>query len=142
MPQLWRAIRNLLPCVIWLVHLVFVGVRLDGGVPVFCCSRWVNKFCTVEASPGAIASGFNASSATACCGSKKHTTLSIAWERLEGGNSAEAVKVDGGRPVLCPRRMVTSLHNEVNAFLTQRVIVELALIMTFPFVAAIDHRDA
>ena len=142
MPQLWRATRNLLPCGIGLVHLVFVGARLDGGVPVFCCSRLVNKFCTVEASPGAVASGFNASSAAACCGSKKQTTWSIAWARLEGGESAEAVKVDGERPVLCPRGMVTSLHNEVSAFLTQRVMVELALIITFPSVAAIDQRDA
>ena len=60
----------------------------------------------------------------------------------EGGKSAEAVKVDGGRPVLCPRGMVTSLHNEVSAFLTQRVIMELALIIAFPSVAAIDQRDA
>ena len=50
--------------------------------------------------------------------------------------------VDGERTVLCPRGVVISLHNEVSAFLTQRVIVELALIITFPSVAAIDHRDA
>ena len=142
MPQLWRATRNLLPCGIGLVHLVFVGVRLDDGVPVFCCSRLVNKFCTVEVSPGAVALGFNASSAAACCGSKKQTTWSIAWARLEGGESTEAVAVDGKRSVLCPRGMVTSLHSVVSAVLTQRVMVELALIITFPSVAAIDHRDA
>ena len=102
----------------------------------------MSGFCTLEASTGAVASGFKASSAAACCGSKKQTTWSSAWARLEGGESAEAVMVDGERPVLCPRGMVTSLHNEVSAFLTQRVIVELALIMTFPSVAAIDHRDA
>ena len=142
MPQLWRATRNLLPCGMGLVHLVFVGARLDGGVPVFCCSRLVNKFCTVEASPGAVASGFNASSAAACCGSKKQTTWSSAWARLEGGESTEAVAVDGRRSVLCPGGMVTSLHSVVSAVLTQRVMVELALIITFPSVAAIDHRDA
>ena len=172
MPQLWRATRNLLPCGMGLFHLVFVGARLGGGVPVVCCSRLVKRFCTVEASPGAVASGFNASSAAVCCGSKKQTTWSIAWARLEGGASAEAFKVDGERPVLCPRGMVTSLHSEVSAFLTQRVMVdgeppvlcprgkvtslhnvvsafltqrvmvELALIITFPSVAAIDIRDA
>ena len=74
MPQLWMATRNLLHCGIRSVHLVFVGVRLDDGVPDFCCSRFVNEFCTLEASPGAIASGFRASSAAACIGSRKQTT--------------------------------------------------------------------
>ena len=142
MPLLWRATRSLLPCGIALVHLVFVGARLVGGVPIFCCSRLVSKFCTVEASPGALASGFNASNAAACCGSRTQTTSSSAWARLEGGDSAEAAAVGGKRSVLCPRGMVTSLHSVVSAVPTQRVMVELALIMTFPFVAAIDQRDA
>ena len=45
-------------------------------------------------------------------------------------------------PMLCPRGIVISLHKEVSAFLTQRVIVELALIITFPSVAAMAHLDA
>ena len=61
---------------------------------------------------------------------------------LPGGVSAGAVGIDEGRPVLCHRGVVISLHREVSAFLTQRVIVELALIITFPSVAAMDHRDA
>ena len=50
--------------------------------------------------------------------------------------------MDDESPVLCPRGFVISLHKEVSAFITQRVIVELALIMTLPSVAAINHRDA
>ena len=142
MPQLWRATRSLLPCGIALVHLVFAGARLVGGVPIFCCSRLVSRFCTMEASPGAVASGFSASNAAACCGSRRQTTWSSAWARLEGVDGAEAAAVGGRRSVLCPRGMVTSLHSVVSAVLTQRVMVELALIMTFPSVAAIDQRDA
>ena len=50
--------------------------------------------------------------------------------------------MDDESPVLCPRGVVISLHKEVSAFLTHRVIVELALIITFPSVAAMAHRDA
>ena len=57
----------------------------------------------------------------------------VSAQRLLGGMLGALCCVPGG---------VISLHNEVSAFLTQRVIMELALIMTFPSVAAIDHRDA
>ena len=55
---------------------------------------------------------------------------------------AEAAAVGGRLSALCPKGMATSLHSVVSAVLTQRVMVELALIMTFPSVAAIDQRDA
>ena len=142
MPQLWRATRNLLLCDMGSVHLLFAGVRLDVMVFDLCCRRLVNRFCIFAASTGAVASGFRASSAEACIGSRMLTTWSIASDRLEGGVSIEAVGMGDESPVLCPRGVVISLHKEVSAFLTQRVIVELALIITFPSVAAMAHLDA
>ena len=59
-----------------------------------------------------------------------------------GGDGAEAAAVGGRRSALCPKGIATSLRSVVSAVLTQRVMVELALIMTFPSVAAIDQRDA
>ena len=55
---------------------------------------------------------------------------------------AEAAAVGGRLSALCPKGMVISVHRVVSAVLTQRVMVELVLIMTFPSVAAIDQRDA
>ena len=73
---------------------------------------------------------------------QKTNNLIVASDRLEGGFSIEAVGMDDESPVFCPRGVVISLHREVSAFLTHRVIVELALIITFPSVAAMAHRDA
>ena len=124
------------------IHLLFVDVRLGVMVLDVCCKTLVNRFCIFAASPGAVASGFRASSAEVCIGSRKLTTWSIASDKLEGGVSIEAIGMDDESPVLCPRGVVISLHKEVSAFLTQRVIVELALIITFPSVAAMAHLDA
>ena len=74
MPQLWRATRNLLLCDMGLVHLLFAGVRLDVMVLDLCCKRLVSRVCIFAASPGAVASGFRASSAEACIGSKNPRT--------------------------------------------------------------------
>ena len=74
MPQLWRAIRNLLLCDMGSVHLLFVDVRLGVMVLDLCCRRLVNKLCIFAASPGAVASGFRASNAEACIGSRTPTT--------------------------------------------------------------------
>ena len=83
MPQLWRAIRNLLLCDMGSVHLLFVDVRLGVMMLDLCCRRLVSRFCILAASPGAVASGFRASSAEACIGSRKLTTWSIASDILE-----------------------------------------------------------
>ena len=68
-PQLWRATRSLLLCGAGSAHLLCVDVRLDGGVLDVCCRRLVSNSCVFDASPGAVASGFMASSAAACLGS-------------------------------------------------------------------------
>ena len=108
----------------------------------FSCKRLVRKSCVIDASPGAVASGFMASSAAACLGSMNPTHWSIASDRLVGGASAGAVGRDGVGLISCPTGVVISLHKVINAILTHRVMVELALIMTLPSVAAMGHRDA
>ena len=55
---------------------------------------------------------------------------------------AEAAAVGGKLSALCPKGIVISVHSVVSAILTQCVMVEFALIMIFPSVAAIDQRDA
>ena len=84
-PQLWKATRNLLLCGVPSCHLLCVDVRFDAGVLDFSCRRLVRKSCVIDASPGAVASGFMASSAAACLGSMNPTHWSIASERLVGG---------------------------------------------------------
>ena len=73
MPQLWRATRSLLLCGMGSVHLLFVDVLLGVGVLDLCCKKLVSRLCILDASPGAVASGFRASSAAACIGSRKPT---------------------------------------------------------------------
>ena len=91
----------------------------------------------------AVTSGFMASSAAACLGSMNPTHWSIASERLVGGGSiACACGRDDVDRMFCPTGMVTSLHRVINAILTHLVIVDLALIITLPSVAAIGHRVA
>ena len=51
------------------------------------CKRLVRKSYVIDASPGAVASGFMASSAAACFESMNPTHWSIASERLVGGAS-------------------------------------------------------
>ena len=103
----------------------------------------MRKSCVIDASPGAVTSGFMASSAAACLGSMNPTHWSIASERLVGGGFIASA---GGRDdvdrMFCPTGMVISLHRVINAILTHLVIVELALIITLPSVAAIGHRVA
>ena len=60
-------------------------MRFDAGVLDLRCRRLVRKSCVIDASPGAVTSGFMASSAAACLGSMNPTQWSIASERLVGG---------------------------------------------------------
>ena len=59
-----------------------------------------------------------------------------------GGVSAGAVGRDDVGLISCPKGVVISLHKVISAVLTHRVMVELALIITLPSVAAMGHRDA
>ena len=70
-PKLWKATRNLLLCGAGSAHLLCVDVRLDDEVLDLSCRRLVNKSCVFDASRGAVAFGFMASSADACLGSIK-----------------------------------------------------------------------
>ena len=109
----------------------------------FSCKRLVRKSCVIDASPGAVASGFMASSAAACLGSMNHTHWSIASDRLVGGGIiAGADGRDGVNLMFCPTGVVISLHKVISAILTHLVMVELALIITLPSVAAMGHRVA
>ena len=129
--------RNLLLCGVPSCHLLCVDVRFDAGVLDLSCRRLVRKSCVIEASPGAATLGFMASSAAACLGSMNPTHLSIASERLVGrGFIAGASGRDGVDRMFCPTGMVTFLHRVISAILTHLVIVELALIITLPSVAA------
>ena len=142
-PQLWRATRNLLLCGVPSCHLLCVDVRFDDGLLDLSCRRLVRRSCVLDASPGAATSGFMPSSAAACLGSMNPTHWSIASERLVGGGFiAGAGGRDGVDRMFCPTGMVTSLHRVISAILTHLVIVELALIITLPSVAAIGHRVA
>ena len=49
---------------------------------------------------------------------------------------------DGVNRMFCHTGMVISLHRVISAILTHLVIVELALIITLPSVAAMGHRVA
>ena len=89
--QLWRATRNLLLCGVPSGHLLCVDVRFGGGVLDLSCGRLVRKSCVIDASPGAVTSGFMASSAAACLGSMNPTHWSIASERLVGPRFIVAV---------------------------------------------------
>ena len=86
-PQLWRATRSLLLCGAPSGHLLCVDVRFGGGVLDLSCRGLVRKSCVIDASPGAVASGFMASSAAACLGSMNPTHWLIASETLVGGVS-------------------------------------------------------
>ena len=103
----------------------------------------MRKSCVIDASPGAVTSGFMASSAAACLGSMNPTHWSIASERLVGGGFiAGAGGRDSVNRMFCPTGMVTSLHRVISAILTHLVIVEFALIIMLDSVAAISHRVA
>ena len=106
------------------------------------CKRLVRKSCVIDASPGAVASGFMASRAAACLGSMNPTHWSIASDRLVGGGIIGADGRDGVNLMFCQTGVVISLHKVISAILTHLVMVELALIITLPSVAAMGHRDA
>ena len=61
---------------------------------------------------------------------------------LLGASVAEAEVNSCVLAVVCPIGIVPSAHWVHSADLTQRVMREFALIMTFPSVAAIGQRDA
>ena len=141
-PQLWRATLSLLLLGVPSSHLLCVDVRFDGTLDLDC-RRLVRNSCVDDASPGAATLGFIASIAAACPGSMKPTHWSIASDRLVGPRFI--VAVGGWEDValtFSPTGKVTSLHAASNAILTHLVIVELALIITFPSVVAIPHRVA
>ena len=102
----------------------------------------MRKSCVIDASPGAVTSGFMASSAAACLGSMNPTHWSIASDRLVGGIIAGADGRDGVNLMFCLTGVVISLHNVISTILTHLVMVELALIITLPSVAAMGHRVA
>ena len=141
-PQLWRATLSLLLLGVSSGHLSCVDVRFDVTLDLDC-RRLVSNSCADAASPGAATLGFMASIAAACPWSMNPTHWSIASERLVGGGFiAGANGRDDVDLTFCPTGMVTSLHRVISAILTHLVIVELALIITLPSVAAIGHRVA
>ena len=141
-PQLWRATLSLLFFGASSGHLLCVDVRFDVTLDLDC-RRLVSNSCADDASPGAATLGFIASIAAACPGSMKPTHWFIASDRLVGPRFIVAVGgLEDVALTFSPTGKVTSLHAASNAILTHLVIVELALIITFPSVVAIPHRVA
>ena len=87
--------------------------------------------------------GFMASIAAACSGPINATHWLIASDKFLGASCRVAVcGWEGVAFKLVPMGKVISLHAASKASLTHLVILELALIITFPSVLAIPHRVA
>ena len=87
--------------------------------------------------------GFMASIAAACSGPMNATHWLIASDKFVGARFRVAVcGWEGVALTFSPTGKVTSLHAASNAILTHLVIMELALIITFPSVVAIPHLVA